>query len=186
MGPRCRDDRALQWRREDPTMSAIVRYYCGQGTDDRGRSLADTQALDASRMEYYHDFIQWMFPLRQPSQFNPGAPILSDTDIQEFHARPELRENLHRSFVAFLRFLGLETREGKVVDDPRGTRSKLFEIPNHNWLRITRVLLCLKTLGLDDDAAAFFAYLEDAYRRKVGITAETFEYWQDAARGVSR
>ena len=168
-------------------MSPIVRYYCGQGTDDRGRTLAETQALDAQRMEYYHDFIQWLFPLRQPSQFNAGAPVLSDEDIREFHERPELRANLRRSFIAFLGFLGLDYHDGIVrADRDRGLRSKIFEIPNHNWLRITRVLLCLKTLGLDEESAAFFEYLKDAYDRRVGITEETFEYWQDAARGIAR
>lgn len=167
--------------------SPILRFYSGEGTDDRGRSLADLQALDHARMEYYHDFIQWLFPLRQPSAYNPGAPLLTEADIAAFRTRPELRENLGRSFLAFLAFLGLEYREGDVREaEGRTERRKLFTIPNHNWLRITRVLLCLKTLGLDEECRAFFAYLEGVYQRRAGVTAETFAYWQDAARGVPR
>jgi hypothetical protein len=168
-------------------VSPIIRYYSGIGPDDRGRTLAQTQALDANRMEYYHDFIQWMFPLRQPSQYNPGAPVLADDDVRAFHDRPELRANIRRSFDAFLRFLGLEYAAGSVREaGDRAVRPKVFEIPNHNWLRITRVLLCLKTLGLDEEAQAFFAYLKGVYESGVGVTRETFEYWQDAARGVAR
>ena len=102
-------------------MSPILRYYGDAGTDDRGRTLAETQALDASRMEYYHDFIQWMFPLREASRYNPEAPVLTDDDVRAFHARPDLRENLGRSFAAFLRFLGLEFVDGTVR--PRRSRA---------------------------------------------------------------
>jgi hypothetical protein len=167
--------------------SPIIRFYSGEGTDSRGRSLADLQALDHARMEYYHDFIQWLFPLRQTSAYNPDAPLLTDTDIAAFHARPELRVNLGRSFAAFLAFLGLEYLDGAVWQAAGGAeRNKLFVIPNHNWLRITRVLLCLKTLGLDEECQAFFRYLEEVNGRGGSVTPETFAYWQDAARGVAR
>jgi hypothetical protein len=166
-------------------MSAILRYYGSNSPDDRGRTLAETQAMDASRMEYYHDFIQWLFPLRQASQYNAGAPVLTDADVHEFLTRPDLRENLRRSFDAFLRFLGLEFHDG-AVRESGPVRPKVFEIPNHNWLRITRVLLCLKTLGLDDECRAFFAYLKGVYEGGAGVTAETFAFWSDAARGVAR
>jgi hypothetical protein len=166
-------------------MSAILRYYGGTGTDDRGRTLAETQALDHQRMEYYHDFIQWLFPLRQPSGYNPGAPTLTDDDVRAFHDRPELRENLRQSFAAFLAFLGLEYADGSVR--PAGpVRPRVFEIPNHNWLRITRVLLCLKILGLDDECRAFFAYLKGVFENGSGVTRDRFGYWQDAARGEAR
>jgi len=168
-------------------MSPILRYYGGEGTDARGRTLAETQALDHSRMEYVHDFIQWMFPLRDRSVYNPDAPVLTDDDVRAFLARPELRASLRRSFSAFLDFLGLAYDSGIVREaDHFPKRAAVFRSPNHNWLRITRVLLCLRTLGLDDDARAFFAYLEGAYERGVGITADTFAYWRDAAGAGAR
>jgi hypothetical protein len=168
-------------------MSPIVRFYSGQGTDDRRRSLADIQALDDARMEYIHDFIQWMFPLRDRSAYNPEAPVLTDDDVREFHDRPELRAALRRSFEAFLRFLGLEYADGSVRETERfPRRAKVFEIPNHNWLRITRVLLCLHTLGLVDESRAFFDYLQGVYEQRRGVTDDTFAYWRDAASGVAR
>jgi hypothetical protein len=87
----------------------------------------------------------------------------------------------------FLDFLGLEYDGGRVREaSGRGPRPRVFEIPNHNWLRITRVLLCLKTLSLDDECRAFFEYLEAVHDGGVGVTDDTFAYWQDAARGVAR
>lgn len=168
-------------------MSPILRYYGGLGADDRGRTLAETQALDHSRMESYHDFIQWMFPLRQPSAYNPGCPVLTDDDVRAFHDRPELREDLRRSFAAFLGFLGLEFADALVREPPGGPRKpQVFAVPNHNWLRITRVLLCLRTLGLDEECRAFFAYLREVHERGDGVTADTFAYWREAAEGAAR
>jgi len=170
-------------------MSPIVRFYSGTGTDAVGRSLAQIQALDVARMEYFHDFIQWMFPLRQASAYNPNSPILTDEDVNAFRDRPELRDALRASFAAFLAFLGLEYDSvlNVVRKGPRyESRRRVFASPNHNWLRITRVLLCLKTLGLDVEAEAFFACLTSLFENGEGITAQTFAYWNDAARGMSR
>jgi hypothetical protein len=168
-------------------MSPIVRYYSGQGTDDRGRTLAEVQAFDDSMMEYIHDFIQWVFPLRDRSAFHPEAPVLTDEDVRAFRERPELRAALRRSFERFLGFLGLEYAGGAVREtDAFARRARVFEIPNHNWLRITRVLLCLHTLGLPDERRAFFDYLESVYKSRRGVTPDTFAYWSDAARGVAR
>ena len=176
------NDRAEDSRRVSPmSRSAILQYYSGEGVDSRGRSLAETQALEASRMEYYHDFIQWMFPTRHRSLYNPDAPTLTDDDVAAFHARPELRSNLHRSFVVFLRFLGLELDESTLtVRDSAdfADRRAVFALPNHNWLRITRVLHSLKSLGLETECQAFFNYL-----KTLEVPDETFRYWSEAARG---
>ena len=59
---------------EGHAMSPISRFYDGQGADNRGRTLAEIQALDDRRMEYIHDFIQWLFPTRQPTGANPDPP----------------------------------------------------------------------------------------------------------------
>jgi Opioid growth factor receptor (OGFr) conserved region len=163
--------------------SAIIRYYSGEGVDGRGRTLSETQTLNASRMEYYHDFIQWMFPVRQRSVYNPDAPTLTDEDVAAFHARPELRTNLRRSFVVFLRFLGLELDEGTGVVRESAeflARRAVFAMPNHNWLRITRVLHSLKALGLEPECQAFFSYLQT-----LNIPADSFRYWSEAARGAA-
>jgi hypothetical protein len=165
--------------------SPLVRFYAGEGTDNRGRTLARMQGFDVDTMETVHDFIQWMFPLRDRSAFNPSAPLLTDADIAAFRARPELRAALRRSLEVYLRFLGLEYRDGVVVEvDGLEARREVFTSPDHNWLRITRVLLCLRTLGLDDECRAFFAYLERIYRAGVGVTSDTFAYWRDAAANV--
>jgi hypothetical protein len=49
----------------------LVRYYAGEIPDHLNRYLAQVQGWPNDLLEWDHDFIQWMFPLREPSAFNP-------------------------------------------------------------------------------------------------------------------
>ena len=99
-------------------MSQLIEFYRGTGSDARGRNLEQIWAYSDKEMEYHHDFIQWLFPLREPSQFNPDAPVLSDEDIRIFREDASLRENLARSFERFLSFLGLARDEKCIGPGP--------------------------------------------------------------------
>ena len=79
-------------------MPQLIDFYRGTGSDTRGRSLEQIWSYSDKEMEYHHDFIQWLFPLREPSQYNPHAPVLCDEDIQIFRANDLLRQNLKHSF----------------------------------------------------------------------------------------
>jgi hypothetical protein len=164
-------------------MSRLIDFYRGTGTDTEGRTLAQVWAYSDVELESIHDFIQWIFPLREPSQFNPDAPRLSATDIAAFRSDTLLQDNLRRSFTVFLAFLGLRYDDGAVVRGPDfEVKAEVWRFPNHNWLRITRVLTSVRLLGLEDEGQALFAFLK-ALRAGVGsgITNDTFGYWARAA-----
>ena len=114
--------------------------------------LSDYSAFDDRTMEDRHDFIQWMFPLDSPSAFNPDAPLLTDEDRAAFHCDKVLQESMRRSLDRFLAFLGLEI--GSDATTRRGVnfqkRVAVWNNPNHNWLRITRML---KSLRFSDSRA---------------------------------
>jgi hypothetical protein len=168
-------------------MSKLVSFYRAEDTDSRGRTLADLWGFSVDELEAVHDFIQWMFPLREPSAYNPNAPLLTSADIAAFRSDPVLRTNLRRSFEVFLAFVGLRYRDGEVVDGPDFEEKRnIWRYPNHNWLRITRVLISTRTLDLEVESAAFFRYLSELKRSGRGeITDETFRYWSSAATGRS-
>jgi hypothetical protein len=163
-------------------MSQLVEFYRGAANDSEGRSLTDYWSFSDPQMESRHDFIQWMFPLEEPSQFNPDAPILTRADREAFRDDPALRDNLTKSVDRFLGFLGLTRDEGRVVpaSDFDTKRWRLTE-PNHNWLRITRVLASLRLLGLPDQSRSFHQGLEGLIADgKARITADTRAYWKSA------
>ena len=70
-----------------------------------------------------------------------------------------------------------------MVEGPDFARkADVWRYPNHNWLRITRVLTSTRMLGLEDESRAFFAFLEGLRRWDDSmIDAETFGYWERSA-----
>jgi len=167
-------------------MSRLIEFYRGLAPDTEGRMLADFWVYSDDEMEDVHDFIQWMFPLQEPSGFNPDAPLLTEADIQAFRADPALRDSLRRSFGRFLAFLGLAIEGGRVVEaSDYGTKGNVWRYANHNWLRISRVLASLRILGLEDESRAFFGFLERLHKSGYSaIDSKTFGYWSGAASQI--
>jgi len=167
-------------------MSRLVDFYRGDATDIEGRWLSEILAWDDEEFELVHDFIQWLFPLEEPSRFNPDAPLLTATDRAELQCDPVIRENLLKSYSRILTFLGLSRNDAGGIDEgPNFSRraDDVWQSPNHNWLRITRILRSLYLVGLEAEARQLYARLDAIYTsRRFPITAETFGYWTEAIR----
>ena len=167
-------------------MSRLLDFYRGQATDTEGRRLHDLWTWDDDSLESVHDFIQWLFPLPEPSQFNPDAPLLSSEDIAAFRAEASLRANLRRSFERILSFLGLTERADASIGEGASFAARAADVwttPNHNWLRITRILRSLTLLGLETEAHALYACLNGLYQsRRFPIPDNTFRYWSAAVK----
>ena len=168
--------------------SPLLEFYRGRAADAAGRFIADVWTWDDDRLEAVHNYIQWLFPLPEPSAYNYRAPLLTAEDIQAFHADETLRARLRQSFERFLQFLGLQESGGAVVDGPNLAEriADVWDGQNHNWLRITRVLRCLTLLGLTAEADALFRWLAECHqqRRFPGLAA-SFPYWQEAVAKIS-
>jgi hypothetical protein len=164
-------------------MSRLVEFYRGQNADTEGRLLNDILAWSDDELEEVHDFIQWLFPLMEPSQYNPDAPLLTKEDIAVFRNDPVLQANLMKAFDRILTFLGFSLSDGEVVEG----RNFTARIPdvwaglNHNWLRISRILRSLTLLGMEAHALALYQRLDALYQsRKFPIPADTFRHWTEA------
>lgn len=172
-----------------PTPDPIVEFYRGQRPDSAGRLIEDLWSWDHEALEDVHDYIQWLFPLRTRSGVNPGAPLIGPQTIAAFAKDLALRERLLRSFDLMIGFYGLSLDSGAAgrpfvaTADAFAERSGVWLRPhNHNFLRITRILTCLRTLGLPEHAAAFHACLEglcDGGARDV--VGESRRFWRAAA-----
>jgi Opioid growth factor receptor (OGFr) conserved region len=167
-------------------MSRLVEFYRGQGTDREGRTLQEIWSWNDDDLEEVHDFIQWLFPIPEPSRFNPDAPLLTPEDIAAFKTDPVIQANLRKSLARILAFLGLTMgREGSVseADNFEARRADVWEFPNHNWLRISRILRSLTLLGLQAEAQAIYERLDEHFKAKrFPIPADTFRYWTEAVR----
>jgi len=162
-------------------MSKLTEFYLEEGTDCEGRTLSEIWQHRDDWFESCHDYIQWVFPLAELSNFNENAPILTAEDIAEFNNNPKLADNLLTSFFRFLKFLGLEYKDDKVVK-AENYDDRMFIYPNHNWFRISRVLKCMKILGHKKYALTFFECLEKMHMIDLNVTENTFLHWKEAVR----
>lgn len=160
----------------------ILNFYLG-GRDDDGRTLNEILEWSDAELEAVHDFIQWLFPLPERSGANPYAPILDAGTIDAFRQSEELRQRLKQSFLRMLRFYGLELDTGMVrrAANFAARSSNWLNPSNHNHLRLTRILRCIRLLGLAAEADALFYMLSDIYRANpTQITQRTYRFWADA------
>lgn len=168
-------------------MSAIVEFYKGNAHDNNGRYLHHLLGISNGQLERSHDLIQWLFPTTLKSHFNPDAPVLTEEDITAFKADQSIQENLRAAYKRFVNFLGLQVNEeGKVVkgDHFAERYDDCWGYWNHNFLRITRAISSLRTLGLLPEAWALYeGCVEVARNEGVPITDHTFAYWKAAVTG---
>jgi len=168
----------------------IFAFYQGR-PDSSARMLEDIWLWDYQKLEYTHDYIQWLFPLKEKSRFNRNAPILNDEVIQAFRTDEQLRVRLRKSLEVMLQFYGLQYNKFddkgiEITKSDNYPERKLnwIEEGNHNYLRLTRILTSLRLLGLEDYAQALFKSLNQIYleeSKKIG--SKTYAYWKSAASG---
>ena len=163
----------------------LIAFYRDGAQDDAGRTWEQIVLWPDERLEAVHDFIQWLFPLPEPSGANPWAPTLNPASINAFHASQEMRDRLRRSFLRMLRFYGLQWTDGNRVERTAAfadCAENWLWPGNHNHLRLTRILRSLRLLGLEAESAALFAALQAVQEEFPNrITPRTFSFWREAA-----
>jgi Opioid growth factor receptor (OGFr) conserved region len=166
----------------------IVAFFSG-GRDTEGRTLDQILDWDDGRLEGMHDYIQWLFPTRQPSGVNPYAPLVTDATAGAFARTDILRANLRRAFERMLVFYGLRWNDGSVeIDEGRfAVRGRVWlHAGNHNHLRLTRIMDSLAALGLRTEARALQRCLIDEVAANASpgqITPRTVQFWRSAGDG---
>ena len=145
----------------------IHAFLRGDGTDARGRRLADVLAFDDAAIEGVHDFIQWLFPLAEASRAVPGSPVLTAGEAAAIRADPKALEGLRAAVARMRRFY--EQTDGWLTG---------FD---HNHLRITRIITATRTLLGDAEASAFHAAVT-ARNAAAGspVNRQSLRFWQQA------
>jgi hypothetical protein len=172
------------------SLQPLVDFYLGFATDHADREMDDVLNLDDAELETQHDYIQWLFPLAEPSGAVPGSPVLDENQVGVFRSNHALQIRVLEAFDRMLEFYGL-TRLRDKGDTLAIVRLKSFserrrrwlKPRNHNLLRITRILKSLRLLGLEAQAQAFFRCLEAIYREERSVIGEvTLRFWANAVK----
>lgn len=147
-------------------MSRVVDFLNGEGPDGAGRDLQTVLAFDDGQLEARHDFIQWLFPLPEPSRAVPGSPVLTPPDIAALRASPAARANLRRAAERMRRFYA-------ATHFWRGGA-------DHNHLRITRIVRSLRLLAGDAEADGFKQTILELLGPEPAVNATTRRFWREA------
>ena len=153
------------------TTKQAILFLNDLGPDGNGRYVSDYLAFDDDDFEGCHNWVQWAFPTRTPSQFNPTAPIIDDDFVLDvLHEATHFVAKLntaklaalymyHMGFEVFksLRYVSIPTYR---IEAPTMTAPLAWETPdNHNMLRFTRIIESLRLFGNDALAAEVYSAL---------------------------
>ena len=141
-------------------------FLLGEEEDFKGRTIDDIWDFTDIQVEDNHDFIQLIFPLNKRSQSSfHGYYLDSDQLVDELKENSQIRENILKSSKWFLSFLTRNDHWTSRYD--------------HNQLRITRVIECLRLLVGNDEADNFYkSVLELCKEKKINKT--TLDFWKNA------
>lgn len=150
----------------------LIQFYCNDMASSSNHYLNDLFIWNNEAWDRHHDFIQWIFPLIEPSQFNPDAPLLDKETIIFLRNSEIFKENFLLILDRTYSFLGFHSRNSK----------PFWVTPNnHNQLRITRILTSCKLLS-DIDIMPFFNWLNKlAENNPESISKVTLDFWKNAA-----
>ena len=143
------------------------KFLRNEEPDFKGRFLSDIWNFTNEEIEYNHDFIQLIFPLNKPSNavFN-NLYLKSIKEIDSLKQDDLVKGNLIRSRNWFIKFLK-NNNHWKSYSD-------------HNQLRITRIIECLRLIINDKEADNFYEEITQLVGENPKINRTTLEFWQNA------
>ena len=72
----------------------LLLFLEGSGPDGDGRFIEEVLAFDDSQIEHVHTFIQWLFPLTEPSRAQPQSPVLAEGEADLIRQSNLAQQNL--------------------------------------------------------------------------------------------
>jgi len=147
----------------------FYKFLKNNESDFKGRSLSDIWSYNDEEIEKYHDFIQLIFPLNKQSRsaFH-GYYLDKKGQIETIKNDEDIKKNILKSSYLFLGFLE-RTNHWKSGY-------------NHNQLRITRIIECLKLLVSDEEAKKFYDNVLSLIDDENKMNKVTTKFWQDALK----
>jgi len=172
----------------------IIEFYENKRRVGRHKLLFDEVIrLDDEGLEKCHDYIQWLFPLPEPSKFMPNAPLLDEETAKVLASEYSVR--IMEAVRHMMRFwhvtLNLHSSEHK----PHLKPSQYWMTPNdHNHLRLTRIMRFLTLMAsatkrsheerllYSNVAKSILFALVSANDETEFATKETVKFWEEAAK----
>ena len=146
----------------------FLNFLSKEGNDFKGRTLESIWSFSDEDIERTHDFIQILFPLNKQSESAFHGYYLDSEDlIEQIRSNSIARENILKSSNWYLSFL---------------TRNVWLWNRNydHNQLRITRVIECLRLLISEDEADKFYDDVLTIIKDNNKVNQTSLNFWKNA------
>ena len=146
----------------------FLNFLSKEGKDFKGRTLESIWSFSDEDIERTHDFIQILFPLNKPSESAFHGYYLDSEDlIEQIRSNSIAKENILKSSNWYLSFL---------------TRNVWLWNRNydHNQLRITRVIECLRLLISEDEADKFYDDVLKIIKDNNKVNQTSLNFWKNA------
>ena len=162
--------------------TTLIAFYRGDGPDHQGRTIHDLWALPPFWLEHTHDYVQWLFPIREAGRFNGFAPLLGEAERAAFAADEALRANQRRSLDVMLAFFGLARRELSIEALPELNMREHIWLKHggHNHLRISRIIRSLHLCHQPELAVAFQQAVIEIGTTQGVVSEQSVAYWRAA------
>lgn len=172
--------------RGEHSYAAVSQFLAGSGVDHRGRTLSFILSQSDAWWEDAHDFVQWLFPSSQPSEYSVRAPVLTGAELVLLGQNLETRAGLRAAYGRMLTFLGLVvSADGLLSERPLSIQNPFppawMRRADHNDKRISRMLACLSGAGLHLESKALLDFLRVRFAA-APHKAESLSFWKEAAR----
>ena len=142
-------------------------FLTHRGKDFKDRTLQDIWSYSDKEIERRHDFIQVIFPLNKPSQAVSHGYFLNSKElVNQIKTNKNAVINISKSSQWFYSFL---------------ERNRYWNTRHdHNQLRITRVIECLRLLVSDEEADNFYNNVLELIEDNNQVNTRTLNFWSNA------
>jgi ADP-ribosylglycohydrolase len=164
--PALPENREMEIRRDqDIPNDMLIDFLRGAGPDSYGRYHDDILKFSDEELENVHNYIQWLFPLREPSEAVSESPFIENEETVQILRNDEaVQESMVTALVRMHRFYEQNDfwlRQG-----------------DHNHLRITRILKSITLLNTKENARDFYDFILRRVEMAKPVTDESLEYWR--------
>ena len=143
-------------------------FLSNGGTDFKGRTLESIWSFTDQQIESTHDFVQIIFPLDKPSQSTFHGNYLDSNElVNKIKDSSTAKENILKSSEWYFSFLKRNIWLWNRKYD-------------HNQLRITRVIECLRLLSSDSEADKFYKDILKIIKDNNKINETSLNFWKNA------
>ena len=143
-------------------------FLSNGGVDFKGRTLEMIWSFTDEQIESIHDFVQIIFPLAKPSESTFHGYYLSSQEIiNKIKGNQAAKENILKSSKWYFSFLKRNIWLWNRKYD-------------HNQLRITRVIECLRLLVSEQEADKFYENVLKIIEDDNRINEISLNFWNKA------